>query len=295
MFTSEEINRLRKEFNIPQPEQAALQPAANQVPLQSAQNTEASARQEEDWLAALRNYMPDDLKNPVKESVTVKDQTGINVNTDFLVQVEGFKTNGYVPMESGKALQNSGVTIASGLDLGAQSEERLRLMGMEDNLINKFKPYLGIKKDAAVALIRKQPLTLTREEALKVNAIVKPFYARDIAAKFNSATKGPKFEELPSEWQTAIASVGFQYGTNLAKATPNFWRQVTTGDWKGAHANLNNFGDKYPTRRKKEANLVSARLDWNAPKAQPEKIYQDDKGRAFRLVDGRLVPYGQDT
>jgi hypothetical protein len=49
--------------------------------------------------------------------------------------------------------------------------------------------------------------------------------------------------------------VAFQYG-DLAKKTPNFWKQVTSGDWGAAKRNLLDFQDKYPTRRKKEAALL---------------------------------------
>lgn len=64
------------------------------------------------------------------------------------------------------------------------------------------------------------------------------------------------FNELPEQCQTAVASVFFQYG-DLAKRTPNFWRKVTESNCSGALNNLRNFGDKYPTRRHKEADLLA--------------------------------------
>ncbi|WP_117035089.1 pesticin C-terminus-like muramidase [Klebsiella pneumoniae] len=56
-------------------------------------------------------------------------------------------------------------------------------------------------------------------------------------------------------------AVAYQYGTNLASATPNFWSQVTNGQWQEAINNLNNFGDAYPTRRRSEAALIQSDLD----------------------------------
>jgi GH24 family phage-related lysozyme (muramidase) len=53
--------------------------------------------------------------------------------------------------------------------------------------------------------------------------------------------------------------VAFQYG-DLASRTPNFWRQVVAHDWSAACANLANFGDRYPTRRKQEAQLLGSLL-----------------------------------
>jgi hypothetical protein len=52
--------------------------------------------------------------------------------------------------------------------------------------------------------------------------------------------------------------VAFQYG-DLARRTPNFWRQVTEKKWADVIANLRNFGDHYATRRNVEADLLQ---DW---------------------------------
>ena len=54
-----------------------------------------------------------------------------------------------------------------------------------------------------------------------------------------------------------IASVSFQYGVNLDTAAPIFWQAVTAQDWPKALGVLKNFGDVYPIRRHKEADLIS--------------------------------------
>ena len=56
---------------------------------------------------------------------------------------------------------------------------------------------------------------------------------------------------------TTVASVAFQYG-NLETETPNFWRQVTSGDWNAAEKNLRDFQDDYGTRRNLEADYLVA-------------------------------------
>jgi len=63
------------------------------------------------------------------------------------------------------------------------------------------------------------------------------------------------FFSLPRQAQTVIASVSFQYG-NLALRTPNFWKAITAQDWKRTIAILKKFGDRYPSRRNAEANLL---------------------------------------
>ncbi|MCZ6804491.1 MAG: pesticin C-terminus-like muramidase [Proteobacteria bacterium] len=67
------------------------------------------------------------------------------------------------------------------------------------------------------------------------------------------------FEQVGCIRQTVVASVAFQYG-DLESRTPNYWQQVTTGDWPAALYNLRNFGDRYPTRRNKEADLLESWL-----------------------------------
>ena len=71
---------------------------------------------------------------------------------------------------------------------------------------------------------------------------------------FNLGAGKLEFGQLTDAQKTVITSVLFQYGS--PRRTPNFWRKVTNQDWAGAEAELRNFGDKYPTRRNKEADLL---------------------------------------
>jgi hypothetical protein len=185
--------------------------------------------------------------------------------TSFLREVEGFETTGYVPQKDGKVLGVSGVTVASGVDLGQQDRARLQEWGLPDDLQAKLLPYVGVKKDAATALLRAQPLRLTQEEADLLNRKVKAKYIAEVRDNFNRTSSRYKWDELPEEWQAVITSVGFQYGTSF-KGVPGFWRQVTEGRWKDAYNNLLNFGDQYATRRRKEAKLVAGLLQWDAEK-----------------------------
>ena len=66
------------------------------------------------------------------------------------------------------------------------------------------------------------------------------------------------FDDLTKEQATVVASVAFQYG-NLATETPKFWAYVTSGNWVAAAKELRNFGDKYPSRRKLEANYLEGK------------------------------------
>ena len=54
----------------------------------------------------------------------------------------GCKTTGYVPASS---VSKSGVTIATGFDLGQRNENDLRSLKLNSIIVTKLKPYLGLK------------------------------------------------------------------------------------------------------------------------------------------------------
>jgi len=175
-----------------------------------------------------------------------------SVDFDFIKGLEGFETEGYVPAPE---TSQSGVTIASGFDLGARNREDLERIGLPSELIKRLSPYLGKKKQDAAATLRERPLKISEEEAELLNREAKQETLDRLEKAFNEESDTP-FRELPPEAQTAISSVAFQYG-DLPSRTPSFWKQITTGDMKGALKELKNFGDDYKTRRLKEAELLS--------------------------------------
>lgn len=175
-----------------------------------------------------------------------------NVDLGFLKKVEGFETEGYVP-DVGK----SGVTIASGFDLGQHSVREIK--ELVPALADRLTPYAGLTRKEAEEKLKQQPLKLTDDEAEIVNRSVKARKVDDVRKSFDASSETP-FDSLPPEWQTVIASVAFQYG-KLDKQTPNFWRQITSGDWKGAYDNLRNFGDDFQSRRNQEAELVKGLIE----------------------------------
>ena len=179
------------------------------------------------------------------------------INFEFIQELEGNSCTGYVPdPEHSK----SGVTIGAGFDLGARSKEDLS-QAFPTELANKLSPYATLKMNHAVNALQEKPLILSLSEVAVVNQYAKKQAVERLQEEWNNDPETEEnFSALPSVCQTVIASVAFQYGC-LSRRTPNFWRQVTTGDWYGALANLRDFGDRYPTRRNKEADLLQALLD----------------------------------
>lgn len=183
-----------------------------------------------------------------------------NIDFAFIAKLEGTDLKGSVPAPD---KSNSGVTIATGFDLGAYDEKDLVGLKLAKELIAKLKPYLGKKRKDAVDFLKANPLTITKAEAESINKASMARLASSIRATYDkvSAANGGhlKFDELIPEAQTVIASVAYQYGS-LAKRTPKFWRLVTDQDFKGTVVELRNFGDAYKSRRNAEADLLEKGL-----------------------------------
>ena len=184
----------------------------------------------------------------------------VDIDWEFIAQLEGFETIGYIPPEEkgSKNKVKSGVTIASGFDLGQHNLNYLQKVGFSGTLLAKLAPYMGLVGESAKKTLENNPLQVTHEEALEINRRVKGDKAKEAAKLYNRDSE-LNFYNLPSVYQTVVMSVAFQYG-DLSRRTPNFWGKVTKGDWRGAEWHLRHFGDKYKTRRNREAKLLRSYL-----------------------------------
>lgn len=178
-----------------------------------------------------------------------------NIDYNFLSNLEGgCKTSGYVPAAT---KSKSGVTIATGFDLGQRNENDLKSLKLDATLVTKLKPYLGLKGQDAQSLLKKSPLVISLTQAQLINKKVKSTHIAQLKFRYNTAPGNKKkFIDLPQQAQTVIASVSFQYGVGLSIRAPKFWKAVTSQDWSETIKILKSFGDIYPTRRKKEAALM---------------------------------------
>ena len=190
------------------------------------------------------NVVPMPVKKPTPSERFLGDFS-------FIQNLEGTKNQGYVPTQDGKVLGTSGVTIGSGYDLGQR--RNADLIGLPSDLIKKLQPYLGVKGEDALKLNYKD-LNLSDDEVAIIDKFAKNDSLKNLNTLFKNET-GESFYGIPKEAQTVIASVAFQYG-DLSKKTPKFWKAVTNGKWNDAIEELENFGDKYSTRRNKEADLL---------------------------------------
>lgn len=172
------------------------------------------------------------------------------------------KAAGYVPCgASGAPLGVSGVTIATGLDLGQQSRSSLAAMGLPDRIVGRLAPYCGMKGAEAQYALAREPLCLTREEVEIIDAAVHAAYIDETAALFGRAA----FAAAPKEAQAVAASLHFQFGTPARKASPaleNAWNAMRRGDYAYAAAILREplgwspAHQQYLPRRNAEASLL---------------------------------------
>ncbi|MEA3064796.1 MAG: hypothetical protein QOJ27_1242, partial [Sphingomonadales bacterium] len=187
----------------------------------------------------------------------------IEIDWAFIRSVEGFRTTGYVPKVGRSTVPdaNSGVTIGTGFDLGQKSLAELRRMGMPQALITRLTPYLGLKGAVAQAALTRaaaahNALVLTDREATTLDALMRGRKAQSVAQTYN-AHSDVDFQDLAPAYQTAIASVHFQYGHFTVRHV--FANQVTHQNWEGAIRTLRNWGSFLP-RRRQEANLMERTL-----------------------------------
>ncbi len=173
---------------------------------------------------------------------------------EFIREMEGNSLVGYVP-NSGK----SGVTIGAGFDLGQWTEEQIKGIllppwsdcGGNKELFDKLKPYFGLKQVAAKQKLEKIPLTCNENEVAFLNDIILEKVVRGIIEEIGEDL----WLSLSSPLRTVLTSVQYQYG-NCKVRTPKFYSAVLEKDIPKVIEILENFGDKYPTRRKKEAELL---------------------------------------
>lgn len=173
-----------------------------------------------------------------------------NINWDFIFNKEGgIKTTGYVPDGSDR----SGTTVANAFDLGQQTKESIKNFGFKDpNILNIIEPYLGIQGEEAKKIA--PTLQLTDEQAQDIADTVKNYYENNIQKQYNSRRKNINFEQLDPAVQTAVASVGYQYGD--LRRTPKFFDAALNNDVPSLVDELKNFNDNFTTRRNAEANYV---------------------------------------
>ncbi len=90
---------------------------------------------------------------PFTLNVTKLSECKLSIDHEFIGELEGSRKKGYVPDPKNS---KSGVTIATGFDLGARNIVDLRKLELPSDLITKLTPYLGMKKFEAESFFEKK-------------------------------------------------------------------------------------------------------------------------------------------
>ena len=179
---------------------------------------------------------------------------------------------GHVPKKDGSVMGDSGVTVSTGLDLGKQTEESLRNMGLDEALISKLSPFLGKTGQDALDLVNSEDknITLTDDEYDQIDRKLLEFEFNDLQNLWDSGSiRGmdpagtTRWLDLTPAQRTVIQSVLRQYGTSGA---PTFIGHASRGDWENVINELDNFvdptsgKDRFLSRREKDSNLLREEL-----------------------------------
>ena len=90
---------------------------------------------------------------PLPETQAQSPHQDFQIDWDFIGAREGKGVNkGYIPeLPDGTVRGQSGLTIATGWDVGQMSLEELLASGLPPEIINKVRPFVGLKKEEAQA------------------------------------------------------------------------------------------------------------------------------------------------
>jgi len=185
------------------------------------------------------------------------------VDIEYISKEEGDNVlDGYtLPPEQ---FSKSGVTVATGVDLGARNLNDLK--GLDSKIIEKLKPYLGLKGKNAKKQLDLIPLKLSEKESNTLNKFIQKKILTKLKTKWNNDSK-IKFNKLSTEQATVLASVAFQYGSSFKRTDGtqmNFYKLALNNDWQGVYDELMDFKDKSESvnkRHKRAAKILKKYLN----------------------------------
>lgn len=194
----------------------------------------------------------------------------MDIDWKFIGRLEGASVlQGYVPTNSaGKVIGHSGVTIATGIDLGQMNKDDLykvlaQKVPFPAELYDRLEPYLMAQKGVAKDILKKNPLTITKEEADLLDHAKKKLVYNELSGYWNVDAE-KKFVDLPREIQTVLFSLAWNFGTALKYDYPHTWsvfkKCAAEGKWDNAYIWLKNFPSKNKeliVRRREEADYIA--------------------------------------
>lgn len=194
----------------------------------------------------------------------------------FLSTVEGRRQNvGYIPcncvFKAGKtanyrgegdpdgysAMGASGVTIATGVDLGQTDVATLKKIGVIDAVIEQLMPYIGLRRDDAIRALHREPLVMLDDVAAMLDHCMHKHHLKIISARYDREAGKGAFDAAPWQVQAVIYSLLYQHGTSGMRKFPKTWRFLVAGQWEEAARELCSTNwSEYIGRRNAEGKLL---------------------------------------
>jgi hypothetical protein len=193
-----------------------------------------------EWVSSKYLAPTEPLIRVTSEKVYSKVNNDYNVKIDdmALSEWEGkqYRTP-YIPCgEDGKVIGSSGVTIATGVDLGQVLDDYKQRYGLSESLYKKLKPYAELgamgemsKEEAYGKMNKLGPLQLTPDEADALDEAALRFHVDSTMTRWKNNKGDPPFENLTSKQQTFLLSRRYN-GSSVAENT-GYYKSALAGDW----------------------------------------------------------------
>lgn len=179
-------------------------------------------------------------------------------------------TVGYIPARPGNfygrpnqcpdaytAIGASGVTIATGCDLGQTDTDTLHAYGLPSGIINQLRPYIGLRKSDALRKLADMPLVIAHDTAALLDECVHAGYLQKYVEPAYNRASSIKFPDLPKQAQAVVFSVCFQKGCGgVRRDWPKLWGYLITQNWRAASNELRTGFTQYQYRRSTEGELL---------------------------------------
>lgn len=164
----------------------------------------------------------------------------------------GPNPDNYVPMGI------SGVTIATGVDLGQTSAAALLKMGVRQTTVNDLKVYLGKQKFEAVKVLHEFPLTVSLSVANELDECMHKYHIGIIRDRYDRDAGKGTFETLPWQAQAVIVSILYQRGVGSPSKFLGTWNVLVSQKWADAAKRFQNpaLWNGYQSRRTAEGKIL---------------------------------------
>lgn len=155
------------------------------------------------------------------------------------------------------AMGASGVTIATGCDLGQTDTDTLHAYVLPSGIINQLRPYIGLRRADALRKLADMPLFIAPDTAALLDECVHAGYLQRYVEPAYNRASSVKFADLPRQAQSVVFSVCFQKGCGgVRRDWPYTWKLLITQNWPAAADELQNGFSEYVGRRRAEGALL---------------------------------------